>query len=48
LLPSLPSTYWSAATLLIERPRWGRAYVVWAVLWGIASIILWASFLPPA
>jgi phosphatidylinositol glycan class V len=48
LLPALPSTYWSVATLLIERPRWGRAYVVWAVLWGAASIILWATFLPPA
>ena len=48
LLPALPSTYWSVATLLIERPRWGKAYVVWAVLWGAASIILWATFLPPA
>jgi len=48
LLPALPSTYWSVATLLIEQPRWGKAYVVWAVLWGVASIILWATFLPPA
>jgi len=48
LLPALPSTYWSVATLLIDRPRWGKAYVVWAVLWGAASIILWATFLPPA
>ena len=48
LLSSLPSTYWSVATLLIERPRWGKAYVVWAVLWGAASVILWATFLPPA
>ena len=48
LLPALPGTYWSVATLLIERPRWGRAYVVWAVLWGVASVILWATFLPPA
>jgi phosphatidylinositol glycan class V len=48
LLPALPSTYWSVATLLIERPRWGKAYVVWAVLWGAASVILWATFLPPA
>lgn len=48
LLSALPSTYWSVATLLIERPRWGKAYVVWAVLWGAASIILWATFLPPA
>jgi phosphatidylinositol glycan class V len=48
LLPALPSTYWSVAALLIERPRWGKAYVVWAVLWGAASVILWATFLPPA
>ena len=48
VLPSLPSTYWAAATLLVERPRWGKAYVVWAVLWGIASVVLWTSFLPPA
>lgn len=48
LLPALPSTYWSAATLLVERPGWGRAYIIWAVLWGAASVILWATFLPPA
>jgi GPI mannosyltransferase 2 len=48
LLSALPSTYWSVATLLIEQPRWGKAYVVWAMLWGAASIILWATFLPPA
>lgn len=48
LLPALPSTYWAAASLLVERPRWGRAYVVWAVLWGATSIVLWAAFLPPA
>lgn len=48
LLPALPSTYWAAAALLVERPRWGRAYVIWAVLWGATSIVLWAAFLPPA
>ena len=48
LLPALPCTYWAAAALLIERPLWGRAYVIWAVLWGAASIVLWAAFLPPA
>jgi phosphatidylinositol glycan class V len=48
LLLALPSIYWSVAALLIERPRWGKAYVVWAVLWGAASVILWATFLPPA
>ncbi|KAI0256057.1 GPI mannosyltransferase 2 [Lactifluus subvellereus] len=48
LLPALPSTYWAAAALLVEKPRWGRAYIIWAVLWGAASIVLWAAFLPPA
>jgi phosphatidylinositol glycan class V len=48
LLPSLPITYWSAAALLLERPWWGRTYVIWAVLWGTLSVLLWASFLPPA
>lgn len=48
LLPALPSTYWSAAILLVERPRWGRAYLVWAVLWSAASVVLWETFLPPA
>ncbi|KAI9445656.1 glycosyltransferase family 76 protein [Russula earlei] len=48
LLPALPSTYWSVAALLVERPWWGRAYVVWAVLWCAASVVLWATFLPPA
>ncbi|KAI0268736.1 GPI mannosyltransferase 2 [Gloeopeniophorella convolvens] len=48
LLPALPSTYWAAATLLIERPWWGRAYVTWAVLWGATSVVLWGVFLPPA
>ena len=48
LLPSLPTMYWSAATLLVEQPRWGKVYVIWAVLWGFASVIVWASFLPPA
>ncbi|KAF8273089.1 hypothetical protein EI94DRAFT_50566 [Lactarius quietus] len=46
LLAALPYTYWATATLLIERQRWGRAYIVWAVLWGAASIVLWAAFLP--
>ncbi|KAH9978724.1 hypothetical protein BGW80DRAFT_1435149 [Lactifluus volemus] len=48
LLPALPSTYWAAAALVVERPRWGRAYIIWAVLWGATSIVLWAAFLPPA
>jgi GPI mannosyltransferase 2 len=48
LLPALPTTYWAAAALLVEQPRWGRAYIVWAVLWGAASVVLWATFLPPA
>lgn len=48
LLSALPCTYWAAAALLMERPQWGRAYVVWAVLWGATSIVLWVAFLPPA
>jgi GPI mannosyltransferase 2 len=48
LLPALPSTYWATAALLVEQPRWGRAYIVWAVLWGATSVVLWAAFLPPA
>ena len=48
LLPALPSTYWAGAALLVEKPGRGRAYIIWAVLWGAASIVLWAAFLPSA
>ncbi|GFZ43371.1 GPI mannosyltransferase 2 [Saitozyma sp. JCM 24511] len=27
---------------------WGKAWVWWSVLWGAASIVLWAGYYPPA
>ncbi|KIK95235.1 glycosyltransferase family 76 protein [Paxillus rubicundulus Ve08.2h10] len=48
VLPSLPMTYWAAARLLIERPKLGKAWVGWSIVWGALSCILWAVFLPPA
>ncbi|KAK7064211.1 GPI mannosyltransferase 2 [Favolaschia claudopus] len=48
LAASMPVTYWSAAWLLLEYPKWGRAWVTWSVVWGALSILLWGSFLPPA
>ncbi|KAG2072328.1 glycosyltransferase family 76 protein [Suillus decipiens] len=48
LLPSLPLTYWAAARLILDLPKWGKAWVTWSVLWGALSCVLWAVFLPPA
>ena len=48
VLPSLPLMHWAAAWLLIERPKWGRAWLVWSVMWYALSCVLWAVFLPPA
>jgi len=48
VLPSVPVVYWAATRLVIERPGWGRAWVTWSVVWGAASCVLWAVFLPPA
>ena len=48
LLPSLPLTYWAAARLLVDCPKWGKAWVAWSVMWGAVSCVLWAVFLPPA
>ncbi|KAI6038483.1 glycosyltransferase family 76 protein, partial [Pisolithus marmoratus] len=48
VLPSLPITYWAAARLLIEQPRWGKAWVAWSVVWCVLGCVLWAAFLPPA
>ncbi|KAH9849114.1 GPI mannosyltransferase 2 [Lenzites betulinus] len=45
---SMPLTYWAAAWLLVEHPRLGRWWVGWSVVWGAASCVLWAVFLPPA
>ncbi|CAK5281375.1 unnamed protein product [Mycena citricolor] len=48
LAASMPITYWAAAWLVVEHPRWGRAWVTWSVIWGGLSTLLWAAFLPPA
>ncbi|KAJ2970795.1 hypothetical protein NUW54_g12651 [Trametes sanguinea] len=45
---SMPLTYWAAAWLLVERPKLGKWWVGWSVIWGAVSCILWAAFLPPA
>lgn len=45
---SMPLTYWAAAYLVLERPCWGWWWVAWSVVWGAASVVLWAVFLPPA
>lgn len=48
LLPSLPLTYWAAARLMLDLPKWGKAWITWSILWGALSCVLWAVFLPPA
>ena len=48
LAASMPFTYWAAAYLLLEHPTWGKSWVTWSVVWGAISIVLWATFLPPA
>ncbi|PCH43477.1 glycosyltransferase family 76 protein [Wolfiporia cocos MD-104 SS10] len=48
LAASIPFTYWGAAWLLVKHPRWGRCWIVWSVVWGAVSLVLWATFLPPA
>ncbi|KAF9562765.1 hypothetical protein CPC08DRAFT_662669 [Agrocybe pediades] len=48
LAASMPIIYWAAAWLLVEHPKAGRVWVIWSVLWGTISTILWATFLPPA
>ncbi|KAJ7078921.1 glycosyltransferase family 76 protein [Mycena belliarum] len=45
---AMPITYWAAAWLLLEHPKWGRAWVAWSILWGALSVLLWGVFLPPA
>ncbi|VDC03637.1 unnamed protein product [Peniophora sp. CBMAI 1063] len=45
---AMPTTYWAGAWLLLERPRAGRAWVRWSMIWGMLSIALWTAFLPPA
>lgn len=45
---SMPFTYWSAARLFFEHPKYAKAWVVWSVAWGAVSVVLWVAFLPPA
>jgi phosphatidylinositol glycan class V len=48
LSPSLPLTYWAAAWLLSEAPKWGRWWVGWSLVWGALSVVLWGTGFPPA
>lgn len=48
LAASMPFTYWAAAWLLVEHPLWGKRWVTWSVVWGAVSVVLWATFMPPA
>jgi GPI mannosyltransferase 2 len=48
LAPSMPFLYWSATRLIVEHPRIGKYWIYWSVVWGAASTVLWAAFLPPA
>ena len=43
-----PITFWAGAWLLLERPKAGHMWVRWSMVWGILSIVLWTTFLPPA
>ena len=48
LSPSMPIFYWAASWLLVEHPCIGRWWFGWSLNWSVVSVILWASFLPPA
>ena len=48
LAASMPFTYWAAAWIYLKYPTCGMAWVTWSVLWGLISVILWGTFLPPA
>ncbi len=48
LAHSMPFTYWAATWLLVRHPKAARLWITWSVFWGTISIILWATFLPPA
>ncbi|KAM0750807.1 hypothetical protein T439DRAFT_348085 [Meredithblackwellia eburnea MCA 4105] len=49
---SNPVLYWYAATLFSSEKegnkKWGRRWVMYCVVWGMVSVVLWSSFLPPA
>ncbi|KAL0580343.1 ER membrane glycoprotein subunit of the GPI transamidase complex-like protein [Marasmius crinis-equi] len=45
---AMPITYWAAAWLMVEYPKVGRWWIGWSVVWGVLSIALWGTFLPPA
>lgn len=48
LAASMPLTYWAAAWLIMEHPKYGRWWVRWSMVWGTISVVLWSTFLPPA
>ncbi|KAF5351807.1 hypothetical protein D9756_007390 [Leucocoprinus leucothites] len=52
LAPSMPFAYWAAAYILTnsmkQHPFASRAWLPWAFIWSIVSVVLWVAFLPPA
>lgn len=51
LAQTLPLVSWTGAELLLSsggEVRVGKAFVGWAVVWGLVSTVCWAVFLPPA
>ncbi|KAI0093305.1 GPI mannosyltransferase 2 [Irpex rosettiformis] len=48
LAASMPTTYWAAAWLMVDYPRLGKWWVIWSVVWGTISVVLFSVFLPPA
>ncbi|KAI0093296.1 GPI mannosyltransferase 2 [Irpex rosettiformis] len=48
LAASMPTTYWAAAWLMVDYPRLGKWWVIWSVVWGMVSVVLFSVFLPPA
>ncbi|KAF8917812.1 GPI mannosyltransferase 2 [Mucidula mucida] len=45
---SMPLVYWAAAWLLLYYPRLGYTWIAWSITWGVISVVLWSTFLPPA
>ncbi|KXN90202.1 GPI mannosyltransferase 2 [Leucoagaricus sp. SymC.cos] len=51
LAPSMPFTYWAAAFILThphKHPFASRAWLPWAFVWSVISVVLWVAYLPPA